>query len=153
MTRLASSSCAVVLALAVGACGGVSKEDYARDLDEVCADIEATTERIGQAEVDNPAELSNQLGDIRTAIRDGIDRMKDIERPEGDDGEKADEYVTKLEQTLNQQVIPALDELETAVRQKNQAKIRAAATRLQAIDEEDTDRLAKDLGADECAEG
>jgi hypothetical protein len=141
-------------ALGLAACGGgVSKEDYAQDLDEVCSDIEEKTEQIGESQVDNPAELSAQLNEIRQAIREGIDRMKDIERPDGEDGDKAEEYVTKLEQTLNEQVLPALDELEAAVKAKDQVKIRAAATRLQAVDEEETDQLAEDLGADECAEG
>jgi bisphosphoglycerate-dependent phosphoglycerate mutase len=138
-------------ALLLAACGGVSKEDYAADLDEVCVDIEKTTEEIGQAEVSNPSELSAQLDDIRKAIQDGIERMKDLERPDDDDGETAEEYVTKLEQTLNREVLPALDDLEKAVVAKDQGAIRAAATRLQGIDEEDTDRLAAELGADQCA--
>ena len=139
--------------LGLAACGGVSKEDYAEDLNEVCADIEQKTEEIGQAEVSNPSELSAQLDEIRTAIEDGIARMKDIERPDGEDGETAEEYVTKLEQTLNQEVLPALDELEKAVVAKDQEKVRAAATRLQEIDEEETDKLAAELGADACSEG
>lgn len=139
--------------LGLAACGGVSKEDYAEDLNEVCADIEQKTEEIGQAEVSNPSELSAQLDEIRTAIEDGIARMKDIERPDGEDGETAEEYVAKLEQTLNQEVLPALDELEKAVVAKDQEKVRAAATRLQEIDEEETDKLAAELGADACSEG
>ena len=146
---------AIALALLVplAACGGVSKDDYADDLDDVCQDISQKTEEIGQAKVENPAQLSAQLEDIRSAIRSGIDRMKDIERPDGDDGDKAEEYVTKLEQTLNEQLMPALDDLEQAVRAKDRAKIQAAASRLQAVDEDETDKLAQDLGADECAEG
>ena len=143
----------LLVCLGLAACGGVSKEDYAEDLNEVCADIEQKTEEIGQAEVSNPSELSAQLDEIRTAIEDGIARMKDIEQPDGEDGETAEEYVTKLEQTLNQEVLPALDELEKAVVAKDQEKVRAAATRLQEIDEEETDKLAAELGADACSEG
>jgi hypothetical protein len=143
----------LICCLGLAACGGVSKEDYAEDLNEVCTDIEQKTEEIGQADVSNPSELSAQLDDIRAAIKDGIERMKDIERPDGEDGETAEEYVTKLEETLNQEVLPALDELEEAVLAKDQAKVRAAAKRLQGIDEEETDRLAAELGADECSEG
>jgi hypothetical protein len=143
----------LISCLGLAACGGVSKEDYAEDLNEVCTDIEQKTEEIGQADVSNPSELSAQLDDIRAAIKDGIERMKDIERPDGEDGETAEEYVTKLEETLNQEVLPALDELEEAVLAKDQAKVRAAAKRLQGIDEEETDRLAAELGADECSEG
>ena len=144
---------ALLACLGLAACGGVSKEDYADDLNEVCTDIEQKTEEIGQADVSNPSELSAQLDDIRAAIEDGIARMRDIERPDGEDGETAEEYITKLEQTLNEEVLPALDDLEQAVVAKDQAKVRAAATRLQGINEEETDRLAAELGADECSEG
>ena len=142
-----------VLALLLVACGGVSKEDYAEDLGEVCAEIEAKTEKIGETEVDNPQELSAQLDEIRAAIRDGIARMRDLERPDGEDGKRAAQYIDKLQQTLDGQVVPALDDLEQAVRDRDQKAIRAAASRLQAVDEEETDRLAEELGADECAEG
>jgi len=152
MARL--SALLLALALALAACGGdsVSKDDYADDLDEVCADIEAKTEEIGQADVSGPGELSAQLDEIRTAIRDGIERMKDIERPDGEDGELAQQYVTELEKALETQVLPALDDLEQAVKAKDQAGIRAAAKRLQAIDEKQTDQIAEQLGADGCAD-
>ena len=153
MLRLRSHLGVLLLALALAACGGVSREDYAKDLDDVCTDIEEKTEEIGRSEVDNPGEVSAQLDDIRAAIREGIERMKDLERPDGDDGELATEYVAKLEETLNRQVLPALEDLDQAVGAKDEDKIRAAATRLQEIDEEETDRLARELGADECAEG
>jgi hypothetical protein len=153
MARLSALLLALAFALAAcGGGGGVSKDDYADDLDKVCADIEAKTEEIGQADVSGPAELSAQLDEIRTAIRDGIQRMQDIERPDGEDGELAQEYVTKLEKALETQVLPALDELEKAVKAKDQAGIRAAAAKLQAIDEEETDKIAKELGANGCAD-
>ena len=147
--RLATGAAALLLALA-GCGGGVSKDDYADDLDEVCADIEKTTQEISQAEVSGPAELSAQLDRIRAAIRDGIQRMKAIDRPDGEDGDRAEQYVTKLEATLNDEMLPALDDLEAAVKAKDEAKIRAAAARLQAIDNAETDRIARDLGADDC---
>ena len=147
MTALAA------LALFLAACGGVSKDDYAEDLGEICADIEAKTKKIGEAEVDNPQELSAQLDEIRGAIRGGIARMRDLERPDGEDGKRAAQYIDKLQQTLDGQVVPALDDLEKAVQDRDQEAIRAAASRLQAVDEEETDRLAEELGADECADG
>jgi hypothetical protein len=140
-------------ALAVAACGGVSKEDYAQDLDGICSDIEEQTEKIQEGgEADNPAELTGQLDDLRAAITDGIERMRDLERPDGDDGEKGEQYVNELETTLNEEVVPALDDLEAAVKAKDQVKARAAATRLQAIDSDQSNQLAEELGAEECAE-
>lgn len=153
-SRTLTAALIVPSVLALAACGGgVSKEDYAEDLDKICTDIESKTEEIGQAQPDNPGELSNQLDEIRAAVRDGIERMKDVERPDGEDGEKAEEYVTKLETTLNEDVLPALDEFEAAIAARDQEKIQAAAQRLQSIDEAETRQLAEDLGADECAEG
>ncbi len=156
MQRPRTIAAAILLpsALALGACGGgVSKEDYAQDLDEVCSVIEKRTESIGQGQASNPAELSKQLDELRRTIRDGIERMRDIERPDGEDGEKAQEYVDELEQALDGELLPALEDLEQAVRAKDQTKIRAAAARLESVDEEKTDQLARDLGADDCAEG
>ena len=144
---------AALAMLLAGCGGGVSKDDYAEDLNEVCAEIESQTEKIGEAEVSNPQELSAQLDEIRAAIRDGIAKMRDIERPDGEDGKRAEEYIDKLQQTLDGQVVPALDDLEKAVQERDQQAIRAAASRLQAVDEEETDRLAEELGADECADG
>jgi len=148
-SRLATVAAAGLVVLA-GCGGGVSTDDYADDLDEVCADIEKTTQEISQADVSGPAELSAQLDRIRAAIRDGIRRMRALDRPDGDDGQKAEEYVTKLQATLNEEMLPALDDLEAAVKAKSEVRIRAAAARLQAIDNAKTDRIAQDLGAEDC---
>jgi hypothetical protein len=153
MTRSLLALLLIPTALGLAACGGVSKDDYAQDLDEICSDIEDQAQKIQQAEPDNPAELTGQLDDLRDAITEGIDRMKDLERPDGGDGDKAGEYVDELETTLNGEVVPALDDLEAAVEAGDRAKIQSAATRLQSIDSDESDRLAEELGADECAEG
>ncbi len=144
----------VLSGLALAACGGgVSKEDYAQDLDEVCSDLEEKTEDIGDTQATSAAQVSDRLEAIRTAVRDSIERMKDLERPDGDDGETAEEFVNEFEKTANEQLLPALDELAEAFQAKDRVKMRAAATRLQAIDAEKSEDLARDLGVDECAEG
>lgn len=158
MLRSRTLTAAVLLpsAIALGACGdggGVSKDDYAQELDEVCTGIEAQTESIGQVRPGNSQELTEQLGKIRTAISDGIQRLRDIERPDGADGEQAQEYIDKVESDFQGQLVPALDDLQEAVRARDEVKVRAAAARLQSIDDGNTDELARDLGADKCAEG
>jgi len=154
LSRSRVAALALCAPLALAACGGgVSKEDYAEDLDAICADIEEQTQEIGQVQPGDPDELSRQLDELREAIRSGIDRMRGIERPDGEDGERAEEYVDRLEQAFEEQVVPALEDLETAVRAGDTRRIREAAQQLQAIDEEDTQELARELGADECAEG
>lgn len=139
-------------ALALAACGGPSREEYAEDLNEICADLEEQAEDISAASPSNPQELSNQVDRTRKATQDALDRLRDLERPGGDDGETAEQYVETVEQNVNEQLLPALDELEQAVQERDEVKLRSAARRLQSIDDEEADRLAEDLGADECAE-
>ena len=155
MTGRSRTAAAVTAAVAVlaGCGGGVSKEDYAQDLDEICSELEEQLESIGRIEPDNPSELSSQLDKVRNAIDGGIQDLKGIERPDGEVGETGQEYVESLESTFQEQFLPALEQLEEAVKTKDRVKIRAAATRLQSLDEERTEELARDLGADECAEG
>jgi hypothetical protein len=143
----------LAVAVALGACGGgPSKEEFANELDRVCRDLEAQTAKIGQVEPTTPAQLNDQLGKLRGTLRDAVARMRDIERPDGEDGEKAERYVDEVEHALENHVFPALDELEAAIRAKDDRKIRAAAAELEAIDEHETQRLAEELGADDCAE-
>jgi hypothetical protein len=129
----------------------VSTEDYARDLDEACSALEQRTRAIGEVQATDPAELSRRLEQLRRAIRAGVARVEDIERPEGADGDRAAEYVRRLDSTFEDEVLPALDDLEAAVRARDRVAIRAAATRVRSIDFDRTERLARDLGAEACA--
>ena len=153
-TRTLAAATLLSSAFVLGACGdeGVSKEDYAQNLDEVCTDLEDQIEELGETQATSSAEVANRFDDIRSTIRDAIEKMKDLERPDGEDGDKAEDYVNRVETTVNDEFLPALDELEEAVRSKDEVKGRAAATRLRAIEDDETQKLAEDLGADECAE-
>lgn len=138
--------------LALAACGGPSREEYAEDLEEICADVENRVEDIGAAQATSPQELSNQIDRMRDAAKEGVEQMKDLERPSGEDGEKAEEYVNRVEQSVNEELLPALDELEQAVQEEDEVQLRAAARRLDSIDDEEQKELARDIGADRCAE-
>jgi hypothetical protein len=150
-TRALAVGVLLPCALALGGCGGVSKDDYANDLDAACSDLEEQIQQLGDSQATSGADVARRFDEIRTAMGDLVTRMKDIERPEGDDGDKAEQYVNRVEATVNSEFLPALDDLEKAVRTKDQAMARDAATRLQAIDDDETQQLAGDLGADECA--
>jgi hypothetical protein len=147
----------VVCALVLAGCGGddLSTEDYAHDLEEICADLKAETERIQRSRPADTTELTRQVAALRDATTTGIGRMKSLERPEGDDGEKAQRYVSELEEASKEDLLPALEDLEDAIAAGDRPGIRAAARRLQEIDDQSalarTDRLARDLGANRCA--
>ena len=136
-TRALATTTLLSSALALGACGGdssVSKESYAQDLDEVCSDLEEQIEELGQTQATSADEVARRFDEIRTAIRDAIARMKDLERPEGEDGNNAEDYVNRVEKTVNEEFLPALDELEEAVRTKDEVKGRAAGAHVGASD-------------------
>ena len=142
--------------LAIGGCGGddgaPSRKDYAQDADRVCSDVEDQLERINRTDPDSPDELAAELERIKTAVRKGLRRLRRLERPEGDAGETADQLVRQLDRELEGQAFPALDRLKAAARKRDPVARRAAARRLAALDDSRSDRLARKLGADECAE-
>lgn len=138
-------------AFVAGCGGGVSKDEYANRLDEVCGDLKEETDAIIRSQAATSGELVAQLEELRAAIRSGVDRVKGFERPDGEDGELAERYVSALETTFETEVIPALGAVEDAIRSRDAEKNRAAAARLRSIDESETQRLAQQLGADECA--
>ena len=159
--RRLAASLLIPCVLMLGACGGddegISTEDYARQLDEICADLKAETEKVQRSRPADTTELTRQVDALRDATIAGIERMKALERPDGADGETAERYVGELDQAAKARLLPALEDLETAIAAGDQPGIRAAARRLQEIDEENaldrTDELAEDLGANRCAGG
>lgn len=154
------SALLIPFALALPACGGsddVSTEDYARDLDGICMDLKAQTQAIQDSRPADTTELTRQVEALRDATTAGIERMKALERPGGSDGEKAQRYISELERAANDRLLPALDDLESALATGDRPGIRAAARRLEQIDDENAleraDELAKDIGANRCAGG
>jgi hypothetical protein len=152
---LGASLTLAVLAPAVAACGGddaPSREEFARNADGICADIERELKSLNRINPNTPGELSAFLGQLKSRINEGVKRLSELERPEGDAGKTADEFISTLDDELRQQAIPALDELEAAAKQRDEIKLRAAARKLDALKETRSDRLARELGADKCGE-
>ena len=139
-------------ALAFGACGGVSREEFADRLDEICRDLEDQTEDIAGGVPGTSDEIADRLDELRAAVDRSLDRMRDLERPDGEAGERAEAYVDEVERTVEERIYPALDALEAAIRTDAERDIEAATRRLQAVDERESQRLAEQLGADDCAE-
>jgi hypothetical protein len=143
-------------ALAFAGCGGddkPSREDFAAEAEKVCADLERQGERLSQSEPDNVEEIVSFAQDARSAAQDAVNRIGDLEVPDGDDGEKAQQWKDAVEKEANDQLIPALDELEKAAQGDDQQALLAAAQQLQGLDDSgESDRLAQEIGADGCAD-
>jgi hypothetical protein len=80
-----------------------------------------------------------------------VRRLDEIERPDGEGGEAAQQFVSTLERELEQRAIPALEGLRDAVRRGDRQAAYEAAGRLERLDRTESDSRARAIGADACA--
>jgi hypothetical protein len=154
MTRLASIPL-VLLVCAIASCGGddaPSQEDFADRANEICRQAEASLENVGE-NAESPQDLIEAVDRVIEESRDAVDQLADLERPEGDAGETAQEFVTATRKEIQDEGVPALEELRDALESGDEQAVGQAARRLQGIDSNESNRAARELGANECAEG
>jgi hypothetical protein len=144
---------AVFASLGLAACGGddaPSREEFARNADSICKDLEQATERIREQNPSNLKGVAKAVGELKSEADDATKRLDDLEVPEGEDGEKAERFVESVKTNAGQ-VTGALDEMQKAAESGDQKKVVAAAEKLQKVDTKDVDKLAQDVGAKGCA--
>jgi hypothetical protein len=154
MNRFAAAPLTLLL-LVVGlvACGGSdapSKEDFAASAGEICAEAEKQLQELGKA--NSPDEVADQLDKVIDETQKSVDKLTDLERPEGDAGEAAEKFVNALESDIEDKGIPALEDLRDAIKDKDSAAAQKAYQQLQAIETTDSDKLAREIGAKGCSE-
>ena len=150
----------LLAALVLPACGGgddgdggdrVSREDYAQQVSEVCADVERELSELVNADPETSAEVTDLFDDVIAKSRAALSRLKALERPSGDAGETADRFVETLEREFEAEALPALEDLGDAIRSGNREAAANAAERLARLENTESGRLARELGADACA--
>jgi hypothetical protein len=150
----------LLAALVLPACGGaddgdggdrVSREDYAQQVSEVCADVERELSELSIARPETSAEVSDLFDDVIAKSRAALSRLRALERPSGDAGETADRFVETLEGEFEAEALPALEDLGDAIRSGNREAAANAAERLARLENTESGRLARELGADACA--
>jgi hypothetical protein len=144
---------AVLASLTLAACGGddgPTREEFARQADRVCAQARTADDDLGSP--DNARELVTFTDRLIKVTDDVVTKMKAIERPSGDDGEKAEQFVTAFERDVDQKLKPALGDLRTAAQEGDAQGLRRAAERLEKVETPESDRLARELGARGCAD-
>jgi hypothetical protein len=142
------------LALALTACNGddaPSQEEYAQDAERVCRDAFSRLEAVG-SNAETPQDIAEAVNSVIAETRRTIERLEGLERPEGDAGEAAGDFVAAIRSEANQEAIPALQDLRDALEDRDEQAARDAAERLQSLDTSSSDRFARELGATECAE-
>jgi hypothetical protein len=159
MTRLALLLLSL-LAFAGASCGDdddggdnpPSRAEFAERANEICRQADRSLEDVGE-NAETPQDIVDAVDRVIAETRDAVDQLADLERPEGRAGERADEFVEATRREIEEEGIPALEELREALENEDQQAVEQAAARLQEIDAGDSNRAARALGADECAEG
>jgi translation initiation factor 2B subunit (eIF-2B alpha/beta/delta family) len=153
MTRLAPILLSL-LAFALASCGGddaPSREDFAERANEICRETEQALEDVGQ-DAESPQDVADAVDQVIEESRSAVDQLADLERPEGEAGEAAETFVNATRTEIEDEGIPALEDLRDALADGDQQAAQEAAQRLQGIESDESNRAARELGADECAE-
>jgi hypothetical protein len=143
-----------VLAFAVASCGGgddaPSQEEFADRANEICREAEQSLENVGE-EARTPEEIVPAVDRVIDELRDAVDRLGDLERPDGEAGERAEEFVNAT-RTQIEEGIPVLEDLRAALESGDQEAAQEAATRLQGIGSGAANEAAREVGANDCAD-
>jgi len=147
-----------ILLVSVGlvACGGdddsgsaPSKAEYANNAEKICRDTEKELENIGKG-AESPEDVANAIDKVIDQGRRAADDLVALERPEGEAGQSAEEFSEGFKSELNDQIVPALEDLQAALEKKDVQAVQAAAKKLQDLETSKSDKAARELGATAC---
>ena len=145
----------VALAAVVGGCGGSSapsKATYGKNVDKLCSTLDDRVSAIQKQAPTTTDELVQFADDLEKVIDDGVNQLDDVERPDGDDGKKAEAWIKELTKQKDEAIKPALEELKTAAQKKDTAAIQRAVQRIQRVDDKKVNQLAREAGARSCGD-
>jgi hypothetical protein len=146
----------VALVLAIGVVVWLRRDDapseeaYAERANEICREAERSLENVAEG-AESPEDIIPAIDRLIATSRDAVDELDELERPTGDAGERAEEFVDSTRAEIEDVGIPALEELRAAVESRDQREARRAAQRLRELDSSASDEAARDVGANACA--
>src|SRR3954468_8020917 len=139
MTRY-SSLAVLFVSLGLAACGGdddsssaPSKAEFAKSADKICKDTEKDLENIGKG-ASNPDEVADAIDKVVDKSKQAANDLVALDRPEGDAGQTAEDFTEGFRSELNDQIIPALEDLQAALKKKDVEGVQKAAKKLQELE-------------------
>jgi hypothetical protein len=161
MTRLAPILL-ILLAFTAASCDGddapsgdaddaPTQQEFAKQANEVCRQAERSLDNVAE-DADEPEDIVAAIDDVIEESRKAVSELEGLERPAGEAGERAEEFVDATRTEIHDEGIPALEQLRDAVESEDQGAIQEAAVRLQGIDSSASNTAARELGATDCAE-
>ena len=145
----------VLFGLGLAACGGdddssaPSKQEFAQNADKICKQAEQEIEKIGQG-AESPEAVADAIDQVIDKSRDAADDLVALDRPDGADGEKAQQFAEGFKQELDEKLVPALEKLQKALQDKDAQAAQEAAAELQKLESTESDKFARELGANAC---
>jgi hypothetical protein len=138
-----------VAAVVLVACGGgdgsgdrLSEEEFRQQANGICADYNERIADLGSPT--SPEDIPDYVERGIPVIEEGIARLRELNPPE----DLEDDFNTMLDET--EKAIPAARKLSEAAAEEDAAAVQEAISEGQEADAE-SDRLATELGLDECA--
>jgi hypothetical protein len=157
MTRLAPILVSL-LACVAASCGGgddgddaPSRQEFAERANEICRQAGQSLANAAE-DAETPQDIVDAVNQVIEESRDAVDQLADLELPEGAARQTAQEFVEATRSEMEEEGIPALEELRDAIESGDQQQVTEAAARVQNIDPRESNRAAREVGADECAE-
>jgi CHASE3 domain sensor protein len=146
----------VLVSLGLAACGGdddsasaPSKAEYASNAEKICRDTQKELQSIGNG-AKSPDEVANAIDKVIDKSKNAADDLVALDRPDGKDGETAKEFSEGFQSELNDKIVPALEDLQAALKKKDVQAVQAAAKKLQGLETSKSDKAARELGATAC---
>jgi hypothetical protein len=134
---------ALVLAAGCGGGAGGGSEDFAKQANAICTDVESQID-----EIDTPTtldELADSTEEVQVIFEGGLDDMRQLEPP-SEFQDEFDEFIS-----LNEEKLAALGDLADAARAGDVAKVEQI-TDEGVKTEARSDKLARGFGAPACAD-
>lgn len=155
MTRFAATPLiSILLVLGLVACGGGDDaptiDEFAKNAEQICADQAKQLEDLGEAS--SAKQFANQLDKAIDETRKSIADLGELDRPDGEAGTQADEFVAAVETDIEKKGLPVLEDLRDAIKANDEKAVEDAYERLTAIKTTNSSKLAKEIGAESCAD-
>lgn len=128
----------------LGACsGGLTKEEYIEQADQICEEADAKTAEIQPPKT--PQELEGFVDQAEEVTAQLLRDLRDLEPPE-EGRETIEQMLAKIEEAMGY-----LPEIEEAARQRNTQELASIAQRLQSAASE-ANELAQEYGLEKCGQ-
>jgi hypothetical protein len=138
---------AIVLVAGCGGGGrddGLSREEYVAQLDQICADFDERQKEIGEPE--SLEDVAEDGPEIQEEFEAAVQRVRDLGEPPEEIADDADRFLELAEEQLE-----LIREIVEAARANDLQRAQEVAEEGESLDDE-SDRIATELGASSCAE-